>query len=65
MAAGRLISERHKMILKCYWKLVNVCELQSRSQLEFEREPPTRIAIGRIRDKYEAEGTMHNPASSA
>jgi hypothetical protein len=46
MAAERLSFVQRKVILKWYWKVENVCEVQ-------RRRP-----ISRIRDKFEAHGIV-------
>ena len=57
---ARLNFEERKFILKYYWKYENVVEVQRQSRGEFHNEPPTRITITRIRDKFEADGTVQN-----
>jgi hypothetical protein len=37
-----------------------MCELQRERRREFAREPPTRLTIARIRDKFEADVTVHD-----
>ena len=37
MAAQRLTSEQHKIILKWYWKFENVCEVQMNGQVNFQQ----------------------------
>jgi hypothetical protein len=72
--AERLSFEQRKAVLKWYSK-----EVQRQWQNEFGTQPPIRRTIARIRDKFEADGTVHdvhkqrsgrprivtNPASSA
>ncbi|XP_042225978.1 uncharacterized protein LOC121868990 [Homarus americanus] len=60
MAPNRLSFEQRKLILKWYWKSENVCDVQRQWRREFTTEPPTRLTIARIRDKFEAEGTVQN-----
>ncbi|KAJ4432738.1 hypothetical protein ANN_21376 [Periplaneta americana] len=49
-----------KWILKCYWKVENVFEVQRRWRVEFGTQPPTRLTITRIRDKFEVDGTVQD-----
>ena len=58
--AARLDFEERKFILKCYWKYENAVEVQRQFRREFNKEPPTRITITRIRDKFEADGTVQD-----
>jgi hypothetical protein len=60
MAAERLSFEQRKIILKRYWKFENVCEVQRQWRREFAAEPPTRLKIARVRNKFEADGTAHD-----
>ncbi|CAM1299642.1 Uncharacterised protein r2_g956 [Pycnogonum litorale] len=57
---ARLNFEERKFILKCYWKYENAVEVQRQFRTEFQREPPTRVTISRIKDKFEADGTVQN-----
>lgn len=57
---ARLSFEQRKFILKCYWKCENAVEVQRQFRREFRRDPPTRLTITRIRDKFEADGTVQN-----
>ena len=58
MARARLNFEERKFILKCYWKIDNISEVQRRFRMEFQRDAPTRLTITRLRDKFEEEGTV-------
>ena len=58
--AARLDFEEMKIILKCYWKYENAVEVQRQFRREFNKEPPTRVTITRIRDKFEADGTVQD-----
>ena len=58
--ADRLEFEERKFILKCFWKYENEIELQRKFKREFNKEPPTRVIITRIRDKFEADGTIQD-----
>ncbi|XP_076368679.1 uncharacterized protein LOC143256014 [Tachypleus tridentatus] len=72
MAEARLRFEKTKFILKCYWKCENVTEAQRRFKREFQTDPPTRLTITHIRDKFETyrtvqdvhEGRSRRPRSS-
>jgi hypothetical protein len=79
MAVQRLTFEKRKVILKGYWKFQNDNKVQMQWQCEFVTEPPTRVTIGCILDKFEVKGmaqdvhkqrsgklhTITSPASSA
>ena len=58
--ADRLEFEERKFILKCYWKYENTVEVQRQFKREFNKEPPTRVTITRIRDKFEADGIVQD-----
>lgn len=60
MAEGRvrLTFNERKQILKWYFKHENVVEVQRQWRAEFQSQPPTRDTIARIRDKFDAEGTV-------
>lgn len=60
MAAVRLSLAERKAVLKWYWKCENIQEVQRQWQNEFGTSPPTRRTIARIRDKFEADGTVHD-----
>jgi len=57
MAGARLSSEEPKAVLKWYFKFENISEIQRQWRNEFGTQPPTRLTIARIRDKFEIEGT--------
>jgi hypothetical protein len=59
MAAERLPFEQRKIILKRYWKFENMCEVRKQWPREFATEPPTRLTMARIHDKFEDDGTVH------
>jgi hypothetical protein len=59
MAVERLLFEQCKIILKCYWKFENVCEVQRQWKHEFAVEPPMQLTIACIHDIFEAYGTVH------
>ena len=58
MAAARLTFEQRKCILKWFIKFDNAVEVQRQWRREFETEPPTRLTIKRIIDKFEMHGTI-------
>ena len=60
MADVRLTFEERKFVIKCYWKYENVTEVQRQFRRQFQRTPPTRRTIARIRDKFEADGTVQD-----
>ena len=58
MAEAPLLFEERKTILKWYLKCENVVEVQRQWRREYAPEPPTRLIIARIRDKFETHGTV-------
>ena len=38
----------------------NVVEVQRRLRVEFDTQPPTRVTITRIRDKFQVDGTVQD-----
>lgn len=60
MAGKQLSLEERKFVLKCYWKTENAIEVQRRFRREFAKPLPTCWTIARIRDKFEADGTVQN-----
>jgi hypothetical protein len=58
MVAEWLPLKQCKIILKCYWKFENVCEVQGQWWREFATEPPTQQL--HIHDRFEADGTVHD-----
>ena len=60
MVETRLSFEQRKFILKCYWKYENAVEVQRRSRRKVQTDPPIRLTIRRIRDKFEADGNVQN-----
>jgi len=60
MASSQLPFGQRKWILKCYWKMESVVEVQRRWTNEFGTPPPTRVTITRSRDKFETYGTVQN-----
>ncbi|PNF24528.1 hypothetical protein B7P43_G06320 [Cryptotermes secundus] len=58
--AERLFFEQRKAVLKWYWKYENIKEVQRQWQNEFGTQLPTHQTIAHIRDKFEADGTVHD-----
>ena len=54
----KLSFDERKWLLKCYWKVENVSEVQGRWKDEFGIPPPTRIKITRILEKFEVDGKV-------
>ena len=46
--AVRLSFDDRKWLLKCYWKVENVVEVQRRLRDEFGTPPPKRVTVTRI-----------------
>ena len=55
---GEIIIPWSKWLLKCYWKMEKVAEVQRRWKVEFGTPAPKRVTTTRIRDKFEIDGTM-------
>ena len=58
MAGARLSFEERKAALKWYFKFENISEVQRQWRNEFGTQPPTRITIARIQNKFEIDGTV-------
>jgi len=58
MAGARLTFEERNSILKCYIKFKNVAEVQRQWKREFQTQPPTRLTITRLLDKFDSHGTI-------
>ena len=58
--AVKLSFDERKWLLKCYWKVKNVVEVQRRWRIGFGTPQPTRVTITRLRDKFEVYGTVHD-----
>ena len=58
--AVKLSFDERKWLLKCYWKVKNVVEVQRRWRVKFGTSPPTRVTITRIRNKFEVDGTVQD-----
>nr|CAI5828082.1 unnamed protein product [Callosobruchus analis] len=58
MGDVRLSFEERKQVIKWYWKFENVNEVQRQWRREYDTEPPSRLTITRIRDKFEVHGTV-------
>jgi len=57
MAGARLSFEERKAVLKWYFKFENISEVQRQCRNEFGTQPPTRLTIARIWDKFEIDST--------
>ena len=62
--AVKLSFDEREWLLKCYWKVENVVEVQRRWRVEFGTSSPTRVAITRIREKFEVDGTVQDVLKS-
>ena len=58
MAGVRLTFEERKSIFKWYIKFENVAEVQRQWQREFQTQPPSRLTITRLCDKFDTRGTI-------
>ena len=58
--AVKLSLDERKWLLKCYWKVENVVEVQRRWRVEFGTPPPPRVTITRIQGKFEFDGTVQD-----
>ena len=58
--ADKLLFDERKCLLKCYWKVENVVEVQRRWRIEFGTPPTTRVTITGIQDKFEVDGTVQD-----
>ena len=69
--AVKLIFDERKWLLKCYWKVRNVVEVQRHWRIVIGTPPPpppppptttttTRVTITRIRDKFEDGRTVQD-----
>ena len=56
--AGNLSIEQRKWILKRYWKTENAERVRTAWVEAFNTPPPTRLTIYRIRDKFDATGSV-------
>ena len=56
----KLSFDERKLLMKCYWKVENVVEVQRRWRVKFGTLPPTRVAITRIRGKFQVDGTVQD-----
>ena len=50
--------EERKSILKWYIKFENVAEFQRQWKREFQTQPPTRLTITRLCDKFDTHGNI-------
>ena len=60
MVAGNLSIEQRKWIVKQYWKTENAEQVRPAGVEAFNTSPPTRLTIYRIRDKFDAAGSVAN-----
>ena len=51
---------KYKWLVKCYWKVENVVEVQRRWRVQFGTPLPTRATITRIPDKVEVDGKVQD-----
>ncbi|XP_049809920.1 uncharacterized protein LOC126252950 [Schistocerca nitens] len=58
MADMRLSFEVWKQIIKWYWKFKNVAAVRRQWRSEYGTEPPSRLTITHLRDKFEIHGTV-------
>ncbi|XP_063971908.1 uncharacterized protein LOC135159795 [Diachasmimorpha longicaudata] len=58
MGDVRLSFEERKQAIKWYWEFENVNGVQRQRSREYDTEPPSRLTITRIRDKFEVHGTV-------
>ena len=56
----KLSFDERKWLLKCYWKVKNVLEVQRCWRVEFGTPPSTRVTITRIRDKFDVDGMVQD-----
>ena len=56
----KLSFDERKWLLKCYWKVENVIEVQRHSRVEIGTPPSTRVIVTRIRGKFEVDGTVQD-----
>lgn len=54
-----LIFEQRKFTLKCYWTKMQL-KFKGRYRRKFHSDPSTRIRVSWIRNKFEADGIVHN-----
>ena len=52
------------MILKTYWKHENAGDVRRHWMQTFHTDPPTRVTIYKIRDKFDTDGTVANKKKS-
>ena len=64
MMAGNLSIEKRKWIFKQYWKTENAERVRTAWVEAFNTPLPTRLTIYRIRDKFDATGSVANAPKS-
>ena len=62
--AGNLSTEQRKWTVKRYWKTENAERVCTAWVEAFNTPPPTRLTIYRIRDKFDATGSVANAPKS-
>jgi hypothetical protein len=60
----KLEYRRRKWILKQYWKTENAEQVHTAWVEAFNTPPPTHLTIYRIRDKFDATGSVANTPKS-
>ena len=58
--AVKLSFDELMWLLKCYWKVEHIIEVQRHWRFEFGTPPQTRVTITRIRDEFEVDGTVQD-----
>lgn len=56
----RLNLEERKFILKRYWNCESTAKVLREFRTKFNKDPPTKKTVKRLRDKFEADGTVHD-----
>ena len=64
MMAGNLSIEQRKWIVNQYCKTENAERVRTAWVVAFNSPPPTRVTIYRIRDKFDATGSVANAPKS-
>ena len=61
---NNLTLKQRKWTLKSYWKHENPWDVRRRGMQNFHTDPPTRVIIYKIRDKFDTDGTVANKKKS-
>ena len=56
----KLSFDERKWLLKYYWNVEDVVEVQRRLRVKFGTPPSTRLRITRMRDKFQVDGTVQD-----